>query len=177
MNNTIQKAGSLIVSLVRPENTPRVLTQITLTILRVVAGVVIFHNGFNKLDDIQGFAEAYVAAIGLPFPIFFSYVAAITELIGSPLLVVGLLTRPAAFGLMSTMLIAIYHHIHTAGFNIPSIELAALYCASFAFFAVNGASQFSLDQAIANRFFPKSTVNPETIEALKNSYQQEYVKP
>jgi len=177
MNNTVRNIVALGPSLLRSENAPRFVTQFALTILRVVAGVVIFHNGLDKISDIQGFAEAYVAEIGLPFPIFFSYVAALTELIGAPLLVLGLLTRPAAFGLMSTMLVAIYHHVHISGFSIPTIELSALYGVCFAFFAVNGAGQFSLDQIIINRFFAKSDVNPKDIQSLRNSYQKEYVKP
>lgn len=33
------------------------------------------HNGWDKLSDIESFAQAYVEYIGLPFPIFLSYVA------------------------------------------------------------------------------------------------------
>jgi putative oxidoreductase len=176
MNNTVRIVGSLATSVLRSDNTPKVLAQASLTLLRVVAGVVMVHNGLDKIADIPGFAEAYVSEIGLPFPIFFSYVAALTELIGAPLLVFGLLTRPAAFGLMSTMLVAIYHHIHVAGFSIPSIELSTMYCVCFAFFAMNGAGQFSLDQFITNRFFPDSKIASETIQSLNNSFAQEYVK-
>jgi putative oxidoreductase len=176
MNNTIRVAGSLGVSLLRSENAPKFLTQAALTLLRIVAGVVVMHNGLDKISDISGFAESYVAEIGLPFPIFFSYVAALTELIGAPLLVLGLLTRPAAFGLMSTMLVAIYHHIHVSGFSIPSIELTALYCVCFAFFAVNGAGKFSLDRLIIDRFFPQPEINSQAIQALETSFEQKYVK-
>ncbi len=176
MNNTVRVAGSLGVSLLRSENAPKVLTQAALTLFRVVVGVVMMHNGLDKISDISGFAESYVVEIGLPFPIFFSYVAALTELIGSPLLVLGLFTRFAAFGLTSTMLVAIYHHIHVSGFSIPSIELTVLYCVSFAFFAVNGAGQFSLDRLIVDRFFPQPDISPQTIKTLETSFEQEYVK-
>ncbi|MGB3518251.1 MAG: DoxX family protein, partial [Elainellaceae cyanobacterium] len=56
-------------------------SQTVWTILRVVAGVVMIHNGLDKLSNIESFAQAYVQVIGLPFPIFFSYVAAYTELL------------------------------------------------------------------------------------------------
>jgi putative oxidoreductase len=49
--------------------------QIASTVLRVVVGVVMVHNGWDKLSDIESFAQAYVEYIGLPFPIFLSYVA------------------------------------------------------------------------------------------------------
>jgi putative oxidoreductase len=176
MNNLTRVVASLGFLLLRSETTPRAVSQAAFLILRVVVGIVMIHNGLDKISDIPGFAEAYVSEIGLPFPIFFSYVAALTELIGAPLLILGLLTRPAAFGLMSTMLVAIYHHIHVAGFSIPSIELSSIYCVCFAFFAINGAGQFSLDQIISDRFFPQSSVNSETIQSLRNSFAQEYVK-
>jgi putative oxidoreductase len=119
--------------------------QIASTVLRVVVGVVMVHNGWDKLSNIENFAHAYVEYIGLPFPIFFSYVAAFTESIGAPLVALGLLTRPSALGLLATMGVAMYHHVLVAGFNIPYLELSALYAACFLFFAINGAGSFSVD--------------------------------
>ncbi len=108
------------------------------------------HNGLDKLSNIESFAQAYVQVIGLPFPIFFSYVAAFTELIGAPLLALGLLTRPAALGLFSTMCVAMYHHILVAGFSIPYLELSAIYAVCFLFFAINGGGLFSTDALIVS---------------------------
>ncbi len=88
--------------------------------------------------------------IGLPFPIFFSYVAAYTELIGAPLLAIGFLARPAAFGLFGTMCVAMYHHILVAGLSIPYLELSAVYAACFLFFIVNGPGLFSTDALLLN---------------------------
>ena len=82
--------------------------QTSIALLRLIAGVVMVHNGLDKLGNVESFAEAYVSVIGLPFPIFFTYVAAFTELLGAPLLAVGFMTRPAALGLTSTMAIAMY---------------------------------------------------------------------
>ncbi|MGB3638435.1 MAG: DoxX family protein [Rivularia sp. (in: cyanobacteria)] len=90
---------------------------------------MMIHNGLDKLGNIESFAQAYVEVIGLPLPIFFSSAAAFTELIGSTLLIFGLFTRPAAFGLFSTMCVAMYHHVLVAGFNIPYLELSAVYAA------------------------------------------------
>ncbi len=110
------------------------------------------HNGLDKLANIESFAQAYVEVIGLPFPIFFSYVAAYTELIGAPLLAIGLLTRPAALGLFGTMLVAMYHHVSVAGLSIPYLELSALYAGVFLFYSVNGAGLFSVDSLLAGLF-------------------------
>ncbi len=130
------------------------LPQVAWAALRVVIGVFMIHNGFDKLDDIPGFAEAYVQVIGLPFPVFFSYVAAYSEVIGSLLLISGLLTRAGALALFGTMSVAIYHHILVAGFNIPYLELSSIYAASSAFFLVNGGGRFSLDALLAKMFDP-----------------------
>jgi putative oxidoreductase len=162
---------SLLFKTSTTQNTP---SQIAWTVLRVVAGIVMVHNGIDKLSDIQGFATAYVEVIGLPFPIFFSYLAALTETIGAPLLILGLFTRPAALGLSSTMLVAIYHHILVAGLNIPYIELSSLYSVVFAFFAVNGGGSFSVDSLIA-RFLPATESAPVEAPTAKQEAEKELV--
>jgi putative oxidoreductase len=135
--------------LFRSDTTPKVLAQAGFALLRVVAGLAMIHNGLDKLDDIEGFAEAYVQVIGLPFPIFFSYVAALTELLAAPLLALGLFSRAAALGLTSTMLVAMYHHILVGGFNIAYLELSMIYASIFAFFTINGGGLFAVDTLIA----------------------------
>ena len=142
--------NSLLPRVFKTTTTPAFWSQVAWTALRVCIGVTMVHNGTNKLSDIEGFAEAYVKVIGLPFPIFFSYVAAYTELLGGPMLALGLLGRTAAFGLFGTMCVAMYHHILTAGFSIPYLELPAIYAACFLFFTVNGPGLFSVDTLIFN---------------------------
>jgi putative oxidoreductase len=151
MNET-QRLKAFMTGLLRPSFAPSYLSQFAWTTLRVVAGLVMIHNGLDKLADIPGFADAYVRVIGLPFPIFFSYLAAYTELIAAPLLALGLLTRPAAAGLFGTMSVAMYHHILVAGFSIPYLELSMLYAACFLFFAINGAGLFSVDSLFLGLF-------------------------
>lgn len=147
--NLTQRLKSLTAFLLQPTLATTYPSQVAWTVLRVVAGLVMIHNGLDKLSDIESFAQAYVSVIGLPFPIFFSYLAAFTELLGAPLLALGLMTRPAALGLFGTMLVAIYHHVKVAGFSIPYLELSTLYAACFFFYLVNGAGLFSLDALIA----------------------------
>lgn len=140
---------SILTPVFRSNLGPNYGSQTAWTILRLVAGLVMIHNGLDKLSNIESFAEAYVQVIGLPFPIFFSYLAAYTECIGAPLLALGLFTRPAALGLFGTMCVAMYHHVLVAGFSIPYLELSMLYAACFFFFFVNGAGLFSVDALIA----------------------------
>jgi putative oxidoreductase len=149
--NISQRLTSWAIATLRPNLAPNYWSQTVWTVLRGVAGMLMIHNGMDKLADIDSFAHAYVEVIGLPFPLFFSYLAAYTELIGAPLLAFGLLTRLAAAGLFSTMLVAMYHHVIVAGFSIPYLELSMLYAACFLFFLINGAGLFSLDALIGGR--------------------------
>ncbi len=144
--------------------------QFSIALLRLLAGVVMVHNGLNKLGNVESFAEAYVSVIGLPFPIFFTYVAAFTELLAAPLLALGLLTRPAALGLLATMLVAIYHHIKVAGLSIPYLELSVLYAACFQFFLVAGGGLFSTDALIVG--WVDNAIGHGTDHAIGNQQRQ-----
>jgi len=166
--------NNLLAAVFKPNLEADIKSQIAWTVLRVAVGVFMVHNGLDKLSDIEGFSAAYVEFIGLPFPIFFSYVAAFTELIGAPLVAIGLLTRPAALGLFSTMLVAMYHHILVAGLSIPYLELSAVYASCFFFFAINGGGVISLDAVIAN-FLTGDEVNEEKLESLEENYKAKAV--
>ena len=158
--------NSLLVSLLKPNVKLNLVAQTTLAIVRVVVGIMMVHNGFDKLANIESFAAAYVEYIGLPFPIFLSYVAAFTELIGAPLVAFGFLTRPAAFGLFGTMCVAMYHHIKVAGLSLPYLELSAIYAAVFLFFAANGAGLFSVD-ALITYWMNKGALSDKAKQVMK----------
>ncbi|MDX2242035.1 MAG: DoxX family protein [Leptolyngbyaceae cyanobacterium bins.302] len=143
-------ANALLTSVLKPNTNPNIWSQTSWAVLRFVVGIMMLHNGLDKFSNIESFSQAYVQVIGLPFPLFFSYLAAFTETVGAPLVAIGLLTRPAALGLFSTMGVAMYHHVLVSGFNIPYLELSAVYAACFLFLAVNGAGLFSTDALIAN---------------------------
>ncbi|MEO0947954.1 MAG: DoxX family protein [Cyanobacteria bacterium J06641_5] len=151
---------------------PGVVTQLSWVVFRVIISTMMIHNGMDKLEDIESFAAAYVEVIGLPFPIFFAYIAAFTELLGAPLVALGLFTRPAAFGLFSTMCVAMYHHILVAGLSIPYLELSAVYAVGFLFFAVNGPGIYSADAFIGGWLASLLQKNDaEQRQALENSLQ------
>jgi putative oxidoreductase len=87
------------------------LASAGLLLLRLSVGVLMIHHGQEKLADSQQFANTYVASLHLPFPLFFAYAAGCSELIGSWLLILGLLTPLGALALSSTMTVAAYQHI------------------------------------------------------------------
>lgn len=164
--------NALLTKILHPSINSGFWTQTSWAVLRTVVGIMMIHNGLDKLADIESFAHGYVEVIGLPFPIFFSYVAALTELTGAPLLAIGFLTRPAAFGLFSTMCVAMYHHLLVAGLNLPYLELSAVYAACFLLFTVNGAGLFSTDALIVN-LLDKSALSAQAkrIMRLEKAFQ------
>lgn len=164
--------AALLTSVFKPNLSPNFWSQTAWAILRAVVGVMMIHNGLDKFSNIESFAHAYVEVIGLPFPIFFSYLAAITETVGAPLLAIGLLTRPAALGLFSTMAVAMYHHILVSGLNLPYLELSAIYAACFLLFTINGAGLFSTDALIANWLDASSlSTQARQLMRLEKAYQ------
>lgn len=178
--NTTERIAAYLAAVLKSTLPANSWLQISWTVLRFAAGLVMIHNGLDKLSNIESFAEAYVSIIGLPFPIFFSYCAAFAELIGAPLLAFGLLTRPAAAALLSTMLVAMYHHVLVAGFSIPYLELSMLYAACFQLFLVNGGGQYSIDAVLANQLNAIATAGvlnsiaqkrEQQVESLETSYQ------
>ena len=123
-------------------------------LLRVFTGALLIHHGYEKLANIENFADAFVRPLHLPFPILLSYVAAFSEVIGSWLLITGLLTRMGALAVAGTISVAIYHAIVTAGFNIYLLELLGLYFAAAVAILACGPGIFSIDELIARRLEP-----------------------
>ena len=117
-------------------------------VLRVFTGALLIHHGFEKLNDITNFADAFVRPLHLPFPIALSYIAAYSEIVGSWLLILGLATRFGAIAILGTMSVAIYHAIITSGFNIYLLELLALYFAAAFSIILLGPGKFSADYLI-----------------------------
>ena len=127
-------------------------------ILRVFTGALLIHHGFEKLNDINNFADAFVRPLHLPFPVTLSYIAAASEIVGSWLLILGLATRLGAFAILGTMSVAIYHALVTSGFNIYLIELLALYFASAFSIILLGPGMFSADYLIREIFLENSNL-------------------
>jgi putative oxidoreductase len=132
---------------------PGLLGSVGLLLLRLSIGVMMIHHGQEKLADPQQFANTYVASLHLPFPLFFAYLAGFSELIGSWLVILGLLTPLGALALTGTMATAAYQHILTAGLNIYVLELVVLYLGGSLALLLNGPGRFSFDAGIGLELF------------------------
>ncbi|EAU73195.1 membrane protein [Synechococcus sp. RS9916] len=142
------------------------LTDFGLLILRVFTGVLLIHHGYEKLANIENFAAAFVRPLHLPFPITLSYLAAFSEIIGSWLLITGLLTRFGALAIAGTISVAIYHAIVVNGFNIYLLELLGLYFAAAAMVLAAGPGRFSLDELLVRKIAPSARAQAEKLDAL-----------
>jgi len=125
---------------------------IALTALRLGVGVILAVHGAMKLMDVPGTAQGF-AHLGIPYPQYAVYLAVAGELLGGVGMLVGLLTRLAAFGTLSAMAVAIgYAHLghgllaQNGGWEYPLVlALVSL------FFVSHGAGPLSLDAAVARK--------------------------
>ncbi len=120
---------------------PRVLS-----VLRFIAGFLIFFHGSQKLFNYPP-KEGFTAATGLIL------VAGILEFFGGFLLFLGLFTRIAAF-ILCGMLAVAYFTVHAPGGFFPILnkgELAVIYCFVYLYFAFAGGGAWSLDRLIWKR--------------------------
>ncbi|HSC34775.1 MAG TPA: DoxX family protein [Thermodesulfobacteriota bacterium] len=86
------------------------LLNVSLLLLRLTVGIILFLAGAGKVlgwfggMGIDATLDIFVSQMGI-HPIL-AYLSCYTEFIGGFLLIVGLLTRPAAFAIMINMLVA-----------------------------------------------------------------------
>jgi len=118
-------------------------------ILRLFIGAGMMTHGFPKLfGGLEKFTE-YVASLGVPAPGVMAFLAAFSESVGALLLLLGLLTRPAAFLIACTMAVAALGAHGSEGFSEQ--ELAWLYFVPCLFFILKGAGKWSLDALICRK--------------------------
>ena len=75
-------------------------------VVRLAVGLEFFGSGLGKLGKLSGLIQ-YFRSLGIPAPEIQAPFVAATELLCGALIVVGLLTRPAAVMLGGVMLVAI----------------------------------------------------------------------
>ncbi len=119
------------------------------TLVRVVFGMLLcLLHGLPKVTgDMGRFAEG-VGSLGFPMPTFFAWCAALTELVGGPLIALGLFTRPAAALATFTMIVAVYRH-HADPLTV--MEKPFLFLTVFLAMVIAGAGPWSLDARMRRR--------------------------
>ena len=112
--------------------------------LRVLMGAGIAYHGYQKIFGgyVPKFAEG-VAQMGFPMPVVFAWAAALSEFLGGVFIAVGLVTRPAALAVFTTMSVAVF--IHHAPDPLGVKELALAYWTIAGALIFTGGGKISLD--------------------------------
>lgn len=127
-------------------------TDTALLIGRIALVVIYLMSGFQKFTDLAGVA-GMIATKGLPQPMTLATLAAVTEVAGALLIVVGLQTRLVALGLLVFTLVTTYffHDFwnQPAGPDQANNMIHAMknlsICGAFLMLAGTGAGRYSMD--------------------------------
>ncbi|MCX8570752.1 DoxX family protein [Aminobacter sp. MET-1] len=114
------------------------------TILRLVTGGLLVAHGSQKVVDPFGSSDL-VGMLGFyPAP-FWSVLLSVTEFAGGVLLVLGLLTRPAALATSIILLVTIWFHWVTVDQGFAGAEKSILWFAVLVYFVAHGGGPVSVD--------------------------------
>jgi len=133
----------------------------SILIIRVMLGIVMFPHGAQKLFGLFG-GYGFSGSMGfftdkMHIPAFFAFLAIMAEGLGSMGLIIGLLTRVAAFGILCNMIVAIWMVHWPNGFFMnwfgnqkgEGFEYHLLALAICVALLISGGGKWSVDRAIA----------------------------
>lgn len=121
-------------------------SELSITLLRITFGLMLAGlHGLAKIPPSDQFIGG-VEAMGFPIPTLFAWLAAQAELLGGIFLAIGFLTRPSAFFIAFTMLVAVFGKHLTDPWKVK--ELAFVYLCIAIVFIVRGAGKLSIDRFI-----------------------------
>lgn len=139
------------------------LRNVGWALLRIAMGGMFLTHGYAKIFGVTtegnlqmaNFQET-VRALGLPWPEVLAWVAALSELVGGGLIVIGLLTRPASLFAMITMAVAVFSSSEQ---GFAAYEKPLMYLVVFFVMLLGGSGPVSFDEAIrARRAKASSTI-------------------
>jgi putative oxidoreductase len=135
----------------------------SILIIRVMLGIVMFPHGAQKLFGLFG-GYGFSGSMGyftdkMQIPAFFAFLAIMAEGLGSMGLIIGFLTRVAAFGILCNMTVAIWMVHWPNGFFMnwfgnqkgEGFEYHLLAIAICVALLISGGGKWSVDRAIAPR--------------------------
>ena len=128
-----------------------VLTNLTkysdfgLLIIRVGLGVTFMLHGYPKLTAGREMWEGLGGGLGLPIPVVFGFVAALSEFLGGLMLIGGVFFRVALILLIGVMAGAITYHVK-AGDGFKGYAHALELLIVFAGLLFTGPGKYSVDR-------------------------------
>jgi putative oxidoreductase len=130
--------------------------DIILLLIRIVLGSAYIIFGWGKIQHPMNWMGPDAV-----FPGFFQLLAAVSEFVGGIALILGFLTRIAAFGIACTMLVAVY--MLRFKFGAPFVNLTGgngyvtptVFLLIALLFLINGPGRFSVDHVLFNTKKPR----------------------
>lgn len=127
-------------------------------LLRVPVGIIFVAHGAQKLFGwfggygLEG-TGGWMESIGLAPGVLMAFLAGAAEFFGGLALIMGLLTRPAAFALSIAMLVAIFsvHFSHGLFMSNNGYEFGLALLAASASLMFSGAGKASFDEFLASK--------------------------
>jgi putative oxidoreductase len=120
-----------------------------LLIIRVGLGIMFIYHGYPKLmGGIKGWEHLgeSMKYVGIHFlPVMWGFLAAVTELLGGFLLIIGLAFRPACVFLLITLLVAALTQLRTGG-GLGDAAQAIEDAIMFAGLIFIGPGKYSVDK-------------------------------
>ena len=130
----------------------RVITGLILVPHGLRAGFGMFRNTAMPINSLKKLGAA-VAAAGYRPGLFWAAVVVATEIIGGPMLALGLFTRPACAPIVILLALSVVAHWRDGWFwNTLGIEYPLLWAACALYFLLNGGGAVSLDRWIGWEF-------------------------
>jgi putative oxidoreductase len=133
--------------------------RVSLLLLRLLLGAVMFPHGAQKVVGWwggPGLNATLEAFTGLGIPLVFAWLAIAAEFLGSLGLIVGLLTRVAAFGIGTVMVVAAKMHLANGLFmnwtgsqKGEGFEYHLLALGAALVLMIDGGGKASLDRALS----------------------------
>src|SRR3989344_8232197 len=129
----------------------------SLTLLRVVLGIIFLYHGYSKLFVVGGFKGivGFFTTIGIPLPLYSALLVSVVEFVGGALLILGLLTRWTSILLLIEMLVAFFKVHLQQGFFITQVaygyEFALLILAALAVIAASGPGKIAVGSVLKNK--------------------------
>lgn len=160
---------AFMTTLLNPVRKYPILDDIALLLARIALGVILIAHGWQKFNEwtLAGTAGAFVD-MGVPAPGVTSAIAAVAELVGGILVLVGFLTPLVAI-LNVLVQLAAFALVHVqAGVFIENggYELVLGLAAGLLLIAARGAGKFSIDALLPGSPFRNRSVDRAADEEL-----------
>lgn len=126
------------------------LKPLALLLARIAIGVIFIYHGLPKLTHPQQWVQNFQH---MGFPGYFAYIAAVLEVFGGALLIVGLFTRIAGLllaGEMAVALVGVHGIVRDPG-NVHGYEFPLALAVLAFVLATVGPGAIALDQMLFER--------------------------